>query len=79
MSGMIYDAFISHASEDKSAFVEPLAQELWNLGLNIWYDRFSLRVGDSLHESIEKGLASSKYGVVISVMRFSLNGGLGLS
>ncbi len=46
-----YDAFLSHASEDKSTFVEPLAHELTKLGLEVWYDRFSLRVGDSLHDS----------------------------
>jgi TIR domain len=60
-----YDAFISHAWEDKSTFVEPLVLELNKLGLKAWYDRFSLRVGDSLHDSIELGLANSRYGVVV--------------
>jgi hypothetical protein len=60
-----YDAFLSHASEDKSTFVEPLAHELNKLGLKVWYDRFSLRVGDSLHDSIELGLSNSRYGVVV--------------
>lgn len=60
-----YDAFISHASEDKSTFVEPLMLELSKLGLKAWYDRFSLRVGDSLHDSIELGLSNSRYGVVV--------------
>jgi hypothetical protein len=60
-----FDAFLSHASEDKSTFVEPLAHELTKLGLKIWYDRFSLRVGDSLHDSIELGLSNSLYGVVV--------------
>jgi hypothetical protein len=60
-----FDAFLSHASEDKSTFVEPLAHELTKLGLKVWYDRFSLRVGDSLHDSIELGLSNSLYGVVV--------------
>lgn len=60
-----FDAFLSHASEDKSTFVEPLAHELTKLGLSVWYDRFSLRVGDSLHDSIEFGLSNSLYGVVV--------------
>jgi hypothetical protein len=60
-----FDAFLSHASEDKTTFVEPLAHELTKLGLKIWYDRFSLRVGDSLHDSIELGLSNSLYGVVV--------------
>jgi hypothetical protein len=39
------DIFISHASEDKDAFVRPLATKLTALGLTVWYDEFSLRVG----------------------------------
>ncbi|HWG20903.1 MAG TPA: toll/interleukin-1 receptor domain-containing protein [Terracidiphilus sp.] len=65
MNPFEYDAFISHASEDKSAFVEPLARELQRWGLNIWFDKFSLRVGDSLRDSIESGLAKSQFGIVV--------------
>lgn len=60
-----YDAFICHASEDKDSFVRPLAKELHRRGLNVWYDEFSLRVGDSLRRSIEHGLTKSLYGIVI--------------
>ena len=60
-----YDAFISHATEDKATLVKPLATALKKRGLKIWYDEFELRVGDSLRESIDKGLASSRYGIVI--------------
>jgi hypothetical protein len=60
-----YDVFISHASEDKAAFAEPLALALRKWGLNVWFDKFSLRVGDSLRDSIEMGLANSRYGVVV--------------
>lgn len=62
---MRWDAFISHASEDKDAFVRPLAQALSSLGAAIWYDEFTLNVGDSLSESIDKGLAQSKHGIVV--------------
>lgn len=60
-----YDCFISHASEDKQGFVEPLARELIRFGVTVWYDRFSLSVGDSLSRSIDKGLAGSSYGVLV--------------
>lgn len=60
-----YDAFISHASEDKDALVRPLAEKLKEMGFHIWYDEFELRVGDSLRESIDKGLAVSAYGIVV--------------
>jgi hypothetical protein len=60
-----WDAFISHASEDKKSFVEPLARALQQRGLRIWYDDFALRVGNSLRESIDFGLAKSRYGIVV--------------
>ena len=57
-----WDVFVSHASEDKDAFVRPLAAALQSLGVSIWYDEFSLRVGDSLSRSIDKGIAGSRLG-----------------
>jgi hypothetical protein len=60
-----YDLFISHASEDKDAFVRQLAVELRTLGVRVWYDEFSLRPGDSLRESIDRGLSSSRHGLVV--------------
>lgn len=60
-----YDFFISHASEDKEAIARPLANSLTNVGFNIWYDEFSLEIGDSLSNSIDKGLAKSNYGIVV--------------
>jgi hypothetical protein len=60
-----FDLFISHASEDKESFVAPLAHILREFGVNVWYDEFSLRVGDSLARSIDKGLVDSKFGVVV--------------
>ena len=59
-----YDAFISHASEDKEAFVRPFASELAK-EMRVWYDEFSLKLGDRLSESIDRGLRSSRYGVVV--------------
>jgi hypothetical protein len=60
-----YDCFISHASEDKEEFVEPLAMELHRLGMSVWFDRFALKVGDSLSRSIDEGLGQSRYGVLV--------------
>jgi len=64
-TSMAYDAFISHATEDKQELVRPLAKELAGRGFRIWYDEFTLKVGDSLRQSIDKGLASSRFGVVV--------------
>lgn len=60
-----WDLFISHASEDKKDFVEPLANALAEFGLRVWYDKFTLKPGDSLSRSIDLGLASSKYGLIV--------------
>lgn len=60
-----HDFFISHASEDKESFVRQLAAALRSLGANVWYDEFTLKVGDSLRRSIDRGLASSRLGVVV--------------
>lgn len=60
-----WDVFISHASEDKDLFVRPLAVALRSLGVSVWYDEFSLHLGDSLSRSIDKGLASSSFGLVV--------------
>ena len=60
-----WDAFICHASEDKDTFVRRLANELISQGIRIWYDEFTLRIGDSLRRSIDKGLAKSRYGIVV--------------
>lgn len=57
--------FISHASEDKANFVRPLVQALEKEGLRVWYDEFSLKLGDSLRRSIDKGLTECTAGVVV--------------
>jgi hypothetical protein len=64
-SDVDYDAFISHASEDKESFVKPLVSALIDKGYRIWYDEFELKVGDSLRRSIDNGLKKSKYGIVV--------------
>lgn len=60
-----FDVFISHASEDKDEVVRPLAEALRSKGLAVWYDEFELRIGDSLRRKIDKGLANSRFGVVV--------------
>ena len=61
----MWDVFICHASEDKEDVARPLAKDLSEAGLKVWYDEFSLTIGDSLRRSIDEGLTKSSYGVVI--------------
>ncbi len=60
-----WDVFISHASEDKKAVVLPLADALKKAGIKVWLDQQELRIGDSLREKIDEGLAKSRFGVVV--------------
>lgn len=60
-----WDFFISHAGEDKLLVAGPLAHYLQSVGFSVWYDEFSLRVGDSVLREIDRGLGASRYGVVI--------------
>lgn len=65
-----FDVFISHASEDKADVVRPLAETLKAGGLSVWYDEFELRIGDSLRPKIDRGLAGSRFGIVVLSQAF---------
>lgn len=65
-----WDFFICHASEDKAEVVEPLAIELTSQGAVVWYDRWTLQIGDSLSAKIDEGLANSDYGIVVLSQSF---------
>jgi hypothetical protein len=60
-----FDLFISHATEDKEGIVRALVDGLDKRGLNVWYDEFQLRIGDSLRQKIDAGLARSRFGLVV--------------
>jgi len=62
---MLYDVFICHASEDKDDFVRPLATALQKEHIEVWYDEFSLSLGDSIRRSIDNGLRQSRFGIVV--------------
>jgi hypothetical protein len=60
-----YDVFISYATEDGAEVARSLATELERRGLRVWIDQGELRIGDSLMDSIQRGLAHSRFGVVV--------------
>ena len=69
-----YDVFISHASEDKDEIVRELAEALQAAELSVWYDDFELKIGSSLRRSIDKGLANSRFGIVVLSPSFLAKG-----
>lgn len=60
-----YDVFISHASEDKTPFVEELVKALQDKDVKVWYDSLSIAWGDSLRKQIDDGLKKSRFGIVV--------------
>src|SRR5690606_5212789 len=65
---------ISHASEDKNDVVRPLALALQDKQLKVWFDEFELKIGDSLRQKIDKGLANSRFGIVVLSKNFIRKG-----
>lgn len=68
-------AFISYDSGDRDAIARPLANELAAQGVQVWFDEFSLSVGDSLREKVEQGLRDCKHCVLVITPRFLANTG----
>jgi hypothetical protein len=58
-----YNAFISHASEDRPV-VEQIIQDFRRAGVTYWVDHEQIDFGDRITEKIEEGLRESKYVVV---------------
>lgn len=59
------EIFVCHAREDKEDVAKPLADALTHHGYSVWLDKYVLQLGDSLRRSIDAGLGSCRYGVVI--------------
>lgn len=64
------DFFISHASEDKQDIVKKLADNLIINGATVFYDEYSIKLGDSISESINKGLTVSNHALIILSKHF---------
>lgn len=64
MTVPIGKVFISHASSDKF-FVDRLVTDLASREIPVWYDKFDLRVGDSVTGGINEGLAQAKYFLIV--------------
>lgn len=70
----MYDAFISHATEDKESFVNEFVEELKNRTVKVWVDALRIQWGDSLRKSIDEGLKKSHFGVVVISPHFIAKG-----
>lgn len=68
-------AFISHSKNDSRDFAIKLANELSKRGCPVWFDEYSLSIGDSLTESIDEGLKNTDKCIFILSPEFLLNKG----
>lgn len=58
--------FLSHSSVDKP-FVKKLAKDLNQMGVNAWFDKWEIKVGESITWKIEEGIRENEYlGIVLS-------------
>lgn len=65
MTAFRWDAFVSHASEDKAAVARPLANELAKHSVRVWLDEAEILFGQSIRAKVDEGLARSRFGILI--------------
>lgn len=63
----VRDVFISHASDDKASFVQPLAEEMTKREISKWYDKEQAvnMWGHSLREELDNGIKLSRFSLVV--------------
>ncbi len=60
-----YDVFISHASKDKPDIIDELYKSLYELGVNIFYDKEAIEWGDDWKEKILQGTQKSEFAIIV--------------
>jgi hypothetical protein len=58
------DVFLSHSSVDKK-IARRLACDLSSVGVDVWFDDWEIELGDSLFDSIGRGLRQSRFVAVV--------------
>jgi len=56
--------FLSHTQADKP-FVEKLADHLKKLGVNVWFDKWEIKVGDSVTWKINDGIRENEFLAIV--------------
>ena len=54
-----HDIFISYSHTDQE-WAREFAKNLSEVGANIWFDEFNIKPGDSISDSVERGLRESE-------------------
>ena len=58
------NVFISYSHQDRK-FADKLAISLSKLGFSIWYDKWAMKPGDSLHGKIQNAIQQADYMIVV--------------
>ncbi len=64
MSESLQDVFISHASDDKPSYVNPLTESLSARQVTFWLDSAEIGWGDSVFGKINEGLRTSQFALL---------------
>ncbi len=58
--------FVCFAAEDRYTIAEPIVYHLKNYGIDIWYDRHNLLLGDNrIEKNLNEGASECRYAVAI--------------
>ena len=58
--------FICFSAKDRYVIAQPIVYHLKNYGINVWYDRYEMIMGDDrFKKNIEEGAGKSKYAIII--------------
>lgn len=61
-----HQLFVGFAAEDRYTIAEPIVYHLQNYGINTWYDRHSLLIGDNRRKkNLEEGAGESAYACIV--------------
>ncbi|WP_395714853.1 toll/interleukin-1 receptor domain-containing protein [Reyranella sp.] len=61
--------YLAHASEDHNTLAKPLAEAMLAKGIEVWFDEWEIRTGDSLRRKMEEGLGTCTHFVVLLTPR----------
>jgi hypothetical protein len=60
-----YDVFISYAKIDGSKVASTLKTELEKLGVSVWFDEASIKIGKSQSRAMDTGLQKARAGIAV--------------
>lgn len=61
-----YRLFVGFAAEDRYTIAQPIVHHLKNYGVNVWYDRQALLLGDDRRKrNLEEGAGASTYACIV--------------